>query len=403
LSNTDAGNERREPADRRSSYVQLVVRQFCKHRMAVVGWWMVILLFTIAVFAPFLANNKPLVMRRGGVWSFPLLRTLDLRDLALLGAFWAFAINSMLKRLVLRGRGPLYRRARVFVWGLAVALVGASGLHRALAGPSTSDARDYKPLVAQLAPPDFALMPPIPYHYLEIDMRAEFGAPSAPGHLLGVDDTGRDVAARLIHGSRVSLAVGFISVGISTIIGLVVGALAGYFGGWVDLIIMRLIEVVICFPTLFLMLTILAFLPRSIFVIMAVIGITGWTGTARLVRAEFFRQKGLDYAVAGRALGLSNVRLMFRHILPNAVTPVLVTATFGIAGAILSETSLTFLGLGVGPETPSWGEMLAEGNANPALMWHLVLLPGLAIFVNVLAYNLVGDGLRDAIDPRLRI
>lgn len=220
-------------------------------------------------------------------------------------------------------------------------------------------------------------------------------------HYLGTDDVGRDILARLIWGARISLTVGFVSISIALLIGTILGALAGYFGGIIDLIISRLIEVVLCFPTLFLILSILAFLEQSIFNVMIVIGFTGWTQVARLTRGEFLRLRQADFVLAGKALGLSDFRIIFRHILPNAMTPILVVATFGIASAILYEATLSFLGLGVPPPTPSWGQMLSELRGTPSDYWWL-FAPGFAIFLSVTVYNLVGEGFRDASDPRLR-
>jgi peptide/nickel transport system permease protein len=206
----------------------------------------------------------------------------------------------------------------------------------------------------------------------------------------------------MIWGGRVSLSVGIVAVAIYVTIGIVVGAVAGYFRGAWDLIISRVIEVVICFPAFFLILTIVAFLGPGIMNIMIVIGLTGWTGIARLIRGEFLRLVDQEFVLAGRALGYSPTRLIFKHILPNAMAPVLVSATFGVAGAILTESALSFLGLGITPPTPSWGEMLSSGRdamfRAPWLIWY----PGLAIFVTISSYNLVGEALRDASDPRLR-
>jgi peptide/nickel transport system permease protein len=207
----------------------------------------------------------------------------------------------------------------------------------------------------------------------------------------------------MIYGARVSLAVGFVAVGIATLIGMVVGVVAGYYGGTLDMLIMLGgVDVMLTFPRFFLLLTVIAMLQPSIFVIMAVIGITGWMGVARLVRAEVLSLKERDFVVSARALGAGDVSLMFQHILPNALVPVLVSAVLGVAGAVLTEAALSFLGLGVQPPIPTWGNILTEGKANIEIAWWLSVFPGMAILVTVLAYNLFGEGLRDALDPRLR-
>ncbi|MDP1796196.1 MAG: ABC transporter permease, partial [Planctomycetaceae bacterium] len=221
-------------------------------------------------------------------------------------------------------------------------------------------------------------------------------------HWLGTDELGRDVLCRMLWGGRVSLSVGIVAVLIYVVIGIVVGALAGYYRGVIDLIVSRIIEVVICFPAFFLILTIVAFVGPKLFNIMIVIGLTGWTGIARLVRGEFLRLVDQEFVLAGKALGYSPSRLIFRHVLPNAMAPVMVSATFGVAGAILTESALSFLGLGISVPTPSWGGILSSGRdaifRAPWMIW----FPGLAIFITITSYNLVGEALRDASDPRLR-
>jgi peptide/nickel transport system permease protein len=221
-------------------------------------------------------------------------------------------------------------------------------------------------------------------------------------YLLGTDELGRDVFARMLQGSFVSLSIGFVAVGISVAIGIAVGGLAGYYRGWVDGVLMRFTDVMLCFPTMFLILTVVALLPPSIYNIMVVIGVTGWMGSARFVRAEFLSLREQDFVVAARALGLRERRIIFRHMVPNAVAPVLVSATIGVADAILAESALSFLGFGVQPPFATWGNILADGRGYLLDAPWLFFVPGFAIFVVVLAFNLVGEGVRDAWNPRLR-
>ena len=240
-----------------------------------------------------------------------------------------------------------------------------------------------------------------PYDPNFINVDALLQPPSA-AHLLGTDALGRDVFSRILFGGRVSLWVGFVAVGIATGIGLALGLVAGYFGRVVDEIIMRGVDVMLCFPSFFLILAVIAFLEPSLTNIMVVIGLTGWMGVARLVRAETLTIRERDYVLAARAAGAGSARILLRHILPNAVTPVLVSATLGVAGAILTESSLSFLGLGVQPPDASWGNMLMEGKDVLGIAWWLSVFPGLAILVTVLGYNLLGESLRDLLDPRLK-
>jgi peptide/nickel transport system permease protein len=226
--------------------------------------------------------------------------------------------------------------------------------------------------------------------------------PPSSVHWMGTDELGRDVFTRVVYGARISLKVGFVAVGIAISIGTLVGLLAGYYGGWVDSILMRFVDIMLCFPAFFLILAVIALLEPSIWYIMLIIGITGWMGVARLVRAEVLSVKERDFITAARSIGASNVRIIFRHILPNAAAPVLVAATLGVAGAILTESALSFLGIGVQPPTPSWGNILTSGKDYLEFAWWLSLFPGLAILVTVLAYNLLGEGIRDALDPRLQ-
>jgi peptide/nickel transport system permease protein len=226
--------------------------------------------------------------------------------------------------------------------------------------------------------------------------------PPSRAHLLGTDPIGRDVLSRMLYGSRVSLAVGFVSMGIATIIGVLLGSMSGYQGGVVDGVIMRLVDLMLVFPRFFLLLAVLAFLPPSIWTIMVVIGATGWMGVARLVRAEFLSLREREFVIWSQSIGASAFRIIWRHILPNAMPPVLVAMTLGIPAAILTESGLSFLGLGVQPPYATWGNILNEGKDVIEIAWWLSVYPGLAILITVLCYNLLGEGIRDALDPRLR-
>lgn len=221
-------------------------------------------------------------------------------------------------------------------------------------------------------------------------------------YLLGTDDLGRDVFARMLQGSFVSLSIGFVAVSIELGIGLVLGGLAGFYGGRIDALVMRFTDVMLCFPTFFLILTVVALLPPSIWNVMIVIGATSWMGTCRFVRAELMALREQDFVRAARALGLSDARVIFRHMIPNAIAPVLVSATIAVAGAILTESALSYLGFGVQPPNASWGNILSDGRAFLFDAPWLFVIPGGAILVVVLAFNLVGEGLRDALNPRLR-
>lgn len=239
-----------------------------------------------------------------------------------------------------------------------------------------------------------------PYEPTKINVYNVLSPPST-SHPFGTDELGRDILSRMIWGSRASLRVGFIAVGIAITIGTILGSIAGYYGGKIDAALMRFVDIMLAFPTFFLILAVIAIVEPSISTIMIIIGLTGWMDVARLVRAEFLTLKERDFISAARAIGASDTRLIFRHIIPNALSPVFVAATFGIAGAILVESGLSFLGLGVQPPEPSWGNILTSGKDNITVAWWLSLFPGLAILITVLSYNLVGEGLRDTLDPRL--
>lgn len=329
-------------------YWSILWRNFTRDRLAVAALWVIAIMFVVSYLAPVIANDKPLYMRWEGRTYFP-------------------AVSD------------------VFPFGLILRYHELGEV-------------DYERLRESASVPH--LMPPVPYSPYETNLPDRLSPPSRR-HWMGTDDTGRDVCSRMIHGAAVSLKVGFVAVGIALLIGLLVGSLAGYYGGVVDILVSRLIEVVMCFPFFFLILAVIAFFPPNIFNIMIVIGITRWTAIARYARGEFLKIRQQDYTQAARALGASDRKIIFRHILPNSIAPVLVTATFGIANAILIEAALSFLGLGIQPPFPSWGGILTTARAFVGTAWWLATFPGLAIFIAVTAYNLAGEGLRDATDPRL--
>ena len=277
---------------------------------------------------------------------------------------------------------------------------------RALGLPTREQARAYTAHAQEQFDMTTRVMPHIPYGY-DDQLPRKYDRfctcltfDRGERHYLGTDEQGRDIMSRMLYGLRIGLTIGIVAVSIYILIGTIMGALAGFFRGRVDMLIMRLVEMMLCIPGLFLILTIVTlFENRSIFTIMLAIGVVSWTGVTRLVRGEFLRERNREYVTAAQAMGYSTPRIIFRHILPNAISPVLVVATFGIVGAILTESGLSFLGLG-DPTVPSWGGVLDHGRKN--YYWHLILPPSVAIFITVTALNLVGDGLRDALDPKLR-
>lgn len=333
------------------SYWSLVKHQYRKNKPAMVALYFIYFMFIIAIFADFLANNKPIICSVNGSISSPILKHY---------------------------------------------LVGMGLSHWEPASLANVDWRD-----EQSVKYDWKVFPPINYLETDTDPLNSFTAPFETSHLLGTDQLGHDVLSGLIHGSRISLTIGFVSMAIASIIGIILGALAGYFMGWVDMLISRIIEIFQNFPSFFLIIIIVAFLGANIFYVMMVIGITGWMGIARLVRGEVLRTRNLEFVTAARSLGLPNARIIFRHVMPNAISPVLVSIAFGIAGAILTESGLAFLGFGVPAEMVTWGSTLNAARQNPYAWW-MAIFPGLMIFFTVASYNLIGDGLRDALDPKLR-
>ena len=323
-----------------------VWKRFKRNPIALAGFYVVCFLALIALFADFLANDKPYYLDYRGKTYFPIFRGY---------------------------------------------LVGVGIAH----WPPELVNVDFKKLSGASA-----IFPPNPYRPSNINLLEPLEPPSSK-HWFGTDKLGRDVASGMIHGSRISLSIGFVAVGIAVIIGVILGAVAGYFGSWVDLAVSRVFEIMLSIPTFFLLITVAALLPPSIFLTMAIIGMTSWVGIARFTRNEFLRIRNLDYVTSAVALGVTDRKVMFKHILPNALAPVIVSVVLGIAGAILVESSLSFLGIGVPAELVTWGSILHEASTT-TFAWWLAVFPGFAIFITVLAYYLVGEGLREVLDPRLR-
>ena len=351
-----------EPAAYSRGFWSEAWRRFRQRTLGMLALTFVVFLSLVAIFAPAIVGTKPLICKYKGVIYFPAL-----------GYFNTDWENAGLRR------------------------------EMRLIYPKNLKEKD---------PESWAIWPLVyqdPFRRVRDDEwqgrpgnpAGDSGAPSR-ANLFGTTATGYDVFAIMVHGTRTALLVGFVSMGIAGFIGIILGALSGYFRGPIDSAISRLIEVVLCIPTLVLILALVALLEKpKIWHTMAIIGCTQWTGIARLARAEFLKLRESEFVMSARALGVSPRRIIFRHILPNALAPVLVPITFGIAGAILIESGLSYLGFGPPPPNPSWGDLLSQGRANME-MWWLILFPGMAIFLTVLAYNLIGEGLQEATDPRLR-
>lgn len=342
------------------SYYKIIWKQFSISKLNKLGLFLVCVMFGLAILAPFLASDKPFVFKKDGSYYFPLFRDITSSVLGLVGVTYP----------------AQYANHPEF--------------------------QEEKFRLMKLSENDFRLMPLIPYSPTEYNLEEVLLPPSSK-HFLGTDEQGRDVASRMVHGSKVSLSVGFVAVALYVVIGVILGTFSGFYGGWVDVLISRLVEVMMCFPTFFLMLAVLGTVKNpGLFWIMVVIGITGWPDITRLVRGEFLKLRGQDFIMAVRSIGAKPGRIMFRHLLPNGLAPVMISTSFGIASAVLVESSLSFLGFGVQPPTPSWGAILKQGREFMDIAWWLTVFPGIAIFLTITAFNLVGEGLRDAIDPKLK-
>lgn len=323
--------------EKHASFMSMVWQRYKKSKLGMFAIAMIGLFSFIALFSFILANDKPIVMIENGNVSFP----------------------------------AVYSKAKI---------------------------GDYKKYTAEKN--IFAIFPPIPYSPYRTDIYNRFAPPSRE-HIMGTDDLGRDIASRMIHGAWVSLRVGFAATVITLAIGLILGMLSGYYGGIVDIVISRFIEIIICFPSFFLILALISVMRPSVFNIVLVLGLFGFTGVARLVRGEFMKIKNMEYIEAAKMSGISNTKIIFKHMLPNAITPVLIYLAFGVSGAILAESGLSFLGFGVQPPTASWGQIMDIAQQD-LRNWWLFLFPGFAIFYTVLGYNILGETLRDALDPKYK-
>jgi peptide/nickel transport system permease protein len=388
------------------TYWSLVLGKIMRPWLAKVCVCYIGLVLLISITVPLIATSKPYVIQirtaRGWVTRYPLLADLTTRDyLGFIAGATAAGI-VIARRLTRRPDMLRQRRLRFITVSALICSAVLGGTAVALLHHNRFDGTDYQSMVKSGAARD-AIFAPIRWGYAEMEPLSQNAINQLPSwqHWLGTDRSGRDVLSRMLWASRVAMGIGFVSQAIALTLGILVGALMGYFGGIFDLLGMRLVEMVEAIPTFFLILTFIAIFGRSILMIMVILGVTGWTGYARFLRAEFLRIRQLDYIVAARAGGLPLWRILFRHMLPNGLTPVLVSASFGLAGAVTIESSLSYLGVGVRPPTPSWGGMLnAAGNPSTVFHWFEALPPGIALFLIVLAFNIVGEALRDAIDPK---
>lgn len=378
------------------SYATQVVREVFTQWGARIGIAWIGVLVIVAVFAPFLANSHPLLLSARGHISSPLLHHLTAADVTLLVIFFTV--------VALYCVGLSFRSKFVIV--LLAGSVAAPLCYSLITPPQLSIYEQYREQ-QQSGGYQWLIHTPIPYSpkdYLrdvgDSGLKAPLSAEKHT-HWFGTDENGADVLSRMIHAARVALSIGFVATGIAMVIGTIIGGLMGYFSGIYDMIGMRLLEIFEAIPVLFLLLTFVAFFGSNLYVMMAIIGITGWTGYARFVRAEFLKLRQQEFVQAAIACGLPLRSILFLHILPNGMAPVLVSTSFGVASAILAEATLSFLGLGL-VDDPSWGQMLNQAVQSATFNWWMAVFPGGAIFLTVFAYNLIGETMRDAIDPYLK-
>lgn len=375
------------------SWAQQVVSSLLKRTSAKIGLAWIGLLVLIATFSPFLASSHPIYLVIDGQASSPLLKHMQALDWIWLSGFFITLVLSVL---------PLVVWKKILLWLASIAVVSMIA-YATVSPPILVVYEHYRELEAQ-GKVEKIIRAPIPYSakdylrdYADTGIESPLSAQNRI-HWMGTDENGADVASRMIHASRIALGIGFIATGIALVIGTIIGGLMGYFSGIVDIIGMRLVEIFEAIPTLFLLLSFVAFFGRSIYMMMVIIGITAWSGYARYVRAEFLKLRQQDFVQAAVASGLPLRSILFRHMLPNGLAPLLVATSFGVASAILAEATLSFLGLGL-VDDPSWGQLLNQAVQSSTFNWWLAVFPGGAIFMTVFAYNLLGESLRDAVDP----
>lgn len=387
----------RPPEDRGSrSFVKQAVRDTFQRLGARLGGLWIAILLVVAILAPLLANSHPIFMRtRDGTWSSPMIRNLTAADITLLMVGACLVVLLAIPRA--RGRAGVLSMLGV----VALTAVAASFIANPRLTMNWEMYRDAQRR-GDLSTVVWTLIPHSPADRNTDAPIGEHPARPSAKHWLGTEKNGADMLSQMVHATRIALAIGFVSTGIAAFIGIIVGAVMGYYGGWIDLLGMRLIEIMQALPRLILLLAVAALVGPNLFLLMVVIGLTGWTADARFIRAEFLRLRNQDFVLAAIANGLPRRSILFRHMLVNGITPVLINSSFGVASAILLEAVLAFFGLG-DPDRPSWGGLLNQARSGGAnFNWWIAVFPGLAIFLTVFAYNLIGEAMRDALDPKLR-
>ena len=380
--------------DMDQSFSAKVIRDVFSNVGAKLGLVWIAIMIVSAVFAPIISNSHPFLMAVDGTFSSPMVAHLTWIDVALLSSFF----SGILIWLSFKRVDGWKRICLIILASILISLVSSLSV----SSPKAVIYDQYREGLSS-GEIESAYFAPIPYSPTDRlrDDPSPLKAPSTK-HLLGTDEDGADVLSRMIYGSRIALGIGLVATFTSLIIGVLYGGVMGFYSGWVDIIMMRFLEIFESIPSLFLILTVVAFFGRNIYLIMLIIGLTGWPGYARFLRAEFLKLRQQDFVQAAEASGLSLGSILFRHMLPNGIAPLLVLSSFGMASAILVEATLSFLGLGA-IDQPSWAAMLnqAVGPGGSIAIW-MATFPGLAIFLTLFAYTLIGEALRDAIDPRLQ-